>query len=66
MAVVNAYTEETLFSNGNAIGQTISLNGKKYEIIGVLKEEESSSLGFNSEQMELISLILPLCDFLTA
>ena len=52
MAVVNAYTEETLFSNGNAIGQTISLNGKKYEIIGVLKEEESSSLGFNSEQME--------------
>lgn len=52
MAVVNVYTEETLFSNGNAIGQTISLNGKKYEIIGVLKEEESSSLGFNSEQME--------------
>lgn len=52
VAVVNAYTEETLFSNGNAIGQTISLNGKKYEIIGVLKEEESSSLGFNSEQME--------------
>ena len=52
VAVVNAYTEETLFANGNAIGQTISLNGKKYEIIGVLKEEESSSSGFNSEQME--------------
>lgn len=52
VAVVNAYTEETLFGNGNAIGQTISLNGKKYEIIGVLKEEESSSSGFNSEQME--------------
>ena len=52
VAVVNAYTEETLFGNGNALGQTISLNGKKYEIIGVLKEEESNSMGFNSEQME--------------
>ena len=52
VAVVNSYTEETLFGKGNSIGQTISLNGKKYKIIGVLKEEESSSSGFNSEQME--------------
>lgn len=51
VAVVNAYTQETLFGNGNALGQTISLNGRKYKIIGVIKEEESSS-GFNSEQME--------------
>ena len=52
VAVVNSYTEETLFGKGNSIGQTISLNGKKYKIVGVLKEEESSSSGFNSEQME--------------
>ncbi len=52
VAVVNAYTEETLFNNGNALGQTISLNGHKYQIVGVIDEDESSSLGFTSEQME--------------
>lgn len=51
VAVVNAYTQKTLFGNGNALGQNISLNGRKYKIIGVIKEEESSS-GFNAEQME--------------
>lgn len=51
VAVVNAYTVETLFGYQHAIGRTISLNGMKFEIVGVLKEETSSS-GFNSEQME--------------
>lgn len=52
VAVVNAYTEETLFSGGNALGQTISLNGQRYQIVGVLNEDDTSSLGFNAEQME--------------
>lgn len=54
VAVVNAYTVETLFGSTrvNALGQTISLNGRKFQIVGVLEEEDSSSSGFNMEQME--------------
>lgn len=54
VAVVNAYTVETLFGSTrvNALGQTISLNGRKFQIVGVLQEEDSSSSGFNMEQME--------------
>ncbi len=54
VAVVNAYTVETLFgfSGYNAVGETICLDGIKTMIIGVLEEEEESSLGFNNESME--------------
>jgi putative ABC transport system permease protein len=54
VAVVNAYTIETLFGSSryNAVGQTISLNGRKFQIVGVLEEEDSSSSGFNTEKME--------------
>lgn len=54
VAVVNAYTVENLLgsSRANALGQTISLNGRKFQIVGVLQEEDSSSSGFNMEQME--------------
>lgn len=52
VAIVNEYTIETLFGRGNALGQTISLNGRKFQIIGIIKEEESSSSGFNTEKME--------------
>lgn len=54
VAVVNAYTVETLFGSNrvNALGQTISLNGRKFQIVGVLEEEDDKSFGFNVEQME--------------
>ncbi|MDO4556523.1 MAG: ABC transporter permease [Lachnospiraceae bacterium] len=52
VAVINAYAAETLFSHQNPIGQTISLDGRKFQVIGVLAEEESSSSGFNTERME--------------
>lgn len=51
VAVINAYTAEELFGTANVTGETISLNGIRFQIVGVLAEEESTS-GFNMERME--------------
>jgi putative ABC transport system permease protein len=53
VAVVNAYTVETLFGSAGVgvVGESIFLDGIKTTIIGVLEEEESS-MGFNNESMQ--------------
>ena len=51
VAVINQYGAETLFSGKNALGQTFLLDGRKFQVVGILKEKESSS-GFNNERME--------------
>lgn len=50
--VINQYAATTLFNRSNVVGEEISINGIKFQIIGVLAEEESSGSGFNSERME--------------
>jgi len=50
--VINAYTATTLFNTTNVVGEKISLDGVQFEIVGVLEEEESSSMGFNMSRME--------------
>jgi len=50
--VINAYTATTLFNTTNVVGEKISLDGVQFEIVGVLEEEESRSMGFNMSRME--------------
>jgi len=50
--VINAYTATTLFNTTNVVGEKISLDGVRFEIVGVLEEEESRSMGFNMSRME--------------
>ena len=53
VAVINAYMAQTLFSrSSNAIGQQISLNGIQFQVVGVLEEEETTTIGNQSERME--------------
>lgn len=49
--VLNAYSAETLFGYTDVVGEQIPIDGIKFEIVGVLAEEESSS-GFNMSRME--------------
>ena len=51
VAVINTYAAETLFPHQNPVGQRITLNGRKFQVIGILEEETSAS-GFNMEKME--------------
>jgi len=43
--VVGTYIEREFFAPGEAIGQSIRINGKSFTIIGVLKEDDDSSSG---------------------
>lgn len=52
VVVINQYTAETLFGTTRVTGEELSIDGVKFQIIGILEEEESSSSGFNSEKME--------------
>lgn len=52
VTVVNQYTATTLFGSSNVVGEKVSINGIKFQIVGVLEEEESSISGLNSESME--------------
>lgn len=43
--VVGTYIEREFFGQGNALGQSIKINGKTFTIIGVLKEDDDSTSG---------------------
>ena len=52
VVVLNAYAATQLIGRTNCIGESISLDGKKYQVIGVLQEEQSGISSQESERME--------------
>lgn len=52
VVVLNAYAATQLIGRTNCVGETISLDGKKYQVIGVLQEEQSGISSQESERME--------------
>jgi putative ABC transport system permease protein len=55
VAVLGSETASELFSTGNAVGQTVSINGQAFTIIGVL-ESEGSSGSTNNDDTVLVPL----------
>lgn len=49
--VVGTYIEREFFGQGNAVGQTIKINGKAFTIVGVLKEDDDSTSGSTDDVM---------------
>lgn len=52
VVVLNAYAATQLIGRSNCVGESISLDGKKYQIIGVLQDEQSGISSQESERME--------------
>lgn len=52
VVVLNAYAATQLIGRISCVGESISLDGKKYEIVGVLKEEENSLSSESNERLE--------------
>jgi putative ABC transport system permease protein len=55
VAVLGPDTASELFSNGSAVGQTVSVNGTAFTIIGVLTSE-GSSIGGNGDDTVLVPM----------
>ena len=51
VAVVGVTVAQELFGTRNAVGETISINGNNYEIVGVLEEKGTSATGDNDSQV---------------
>lgn len=49
--VLNEYAATELTGRTNAVGETIALNGREFQIVGVLKEEDSA-VGSVSDRLE--------------
>jgi putative ABC transport system permease protein len=58
VAVLGSSTASELFSTGEAVGQTISINGQSFTVIGVLKSEGSSGSTNNDD-----TVLVPLTTF---
>lgn len=52
VAVLNAYAATELIGRVNCVGESISLDGKKYQIVGVLKEEENALSSESNQRLE--------------
>ncbi|MFT3969052.1 MAG: ABC transporter permease [Micropruina sp.] len=55
VAVIGSTTAEELFSAGSPIGQSVSVNGQSFTVIGVL-DSEGSSLSSNEDDTVLVPL----------
>lgn len=51
VAVINSATAENLFERTNVVGETMSIDGYHFTVIGVLEEEEST-VGNTSDRLE--------------
>ncbi len=45
VCVIGTYLQKELFDGQSAVGESIKINGKKFEVIGVLEEKASSESG---------------------
>lgn len=55
VAVIGTEVASTLYGTTNVVGQTITLNGNDFTVVGLLEEKGSSSAGSNDNQ-----IIIPL------
>lgn len=51
VVVLNQYAATTLFGGSNITGQNVTINGIKFQVVGVLAEEDTVT-GFNSQRLE--------------
>lgn len=58
VVVIGSKVSETVFPNGNAVGSEIKINGHKFTIIGVIKQQGTMFLDFIDNQV-----FLPLGSF---
>jgi putative ABC transport system permease protein len=58
VAVLGSETATELFTTGNAVGQTISINGESFVVIGVLQSQGSSGSTNNDD-----TVLVPLTTF---
>lgn len=49
VCVIGTYVEQELFGKGNALGQTIKINGLAHTVVGVLEEQGDSSEGSSDD-----------------
>lgn len=49
--VLNEYAATELIGSANAVGETLALDGKEYQVVGVLQEEDDT-IGSTSERLE--------------
>ena len=59
VAVLGSSISESLFGSANAVGKIVRLNGKLYEVIGVLEKDSGSFGGPGIDQF----VVIPLSDF---
>jgi len=55
VAVIGNEVRDVLFGNGNAVGETIKLDGKNYQVIGVMEERGSTGF-FNMDELVYVPL----------
>jgi putative ABC transport system permease protein len=56
VTVLGPYTAKKLFGNGDALGQTVNVNGVPLEVIGVLSSAGASASGTNEDDEALVPL----------
>ena len=54
IAVIGSSIEEALFPGGNALGKALTVRGRKFTIIGVVKKEGSSLVDISLDNMMVI------------
>lgn len=54
--VIGATIAESLFPDGNAIGQYVMMQNSLYQVIGVLTEQGASAGGMNNDEVVLVPL----------
>lgn len=51
VCVIGTYQEDNFFGKGNALGNTIKLNGVSFKVVGVLEESDDSTSGSSDDCM---------------
>ncbi len=53
VCVIGTYYEKEYYGTGNALGETIKINGEPYTIVGVLEEQADSTEGSSDQSLYL-------------
>lgn len=64
VAVIGATANDELFDGQNSVGKKFKLNGKDYQVVGVLKYEKPETMGFQGEDLN-VKIYLPVTEILS-
>ncbi|ATW28082.1 ABC transporter permease [Candidatus Formimonas warabiya] len=63
VAVIGAQANKELFHGKNSVGKTFQLNGKDYQVVGVLRYEKPENMGPQGEDLN-VKIYLPVTEML--